>query len=80
MVQWGGGRNTFLITQKLPVVPAKSTSTLSLPEVSVRAAVRILLASYGAVYEQGPQAQVPCVQVLSQHYACAIPLQLLYGF
>lgn len=72
MAQWG--RGAFLIIQELPDVPARSVATLSLPEVNTRLTVAILLASYAAVYKQGPQAQVPCVQVLCQHYACAIPL------
>lgn len=34
----------------------------------------ILLESYGAVYKQGLQAQIRCVQVLSQHRASATSL------
>lgn len=60
-----GKKNTFLVTQKLPDVPAKSVSPLSLPEVSlVRLAIQIPPTSYGAVYKHSPQAHAPCIQVL----------------
>lgn len=59
------GKNTFLVTQKFPIVPVKSVSPLSVPEVNlVRPAIQVPPTSYGAVYKHSPQAHAPCVQAL----------------